>query len=123
MSTFNWCHGPECHKRETTTRVRGVKGHKVLRTVKIALGYGYRQSVWQYFCDQTCMHDFIRKHIEEFVVANNDWLVDYALFRIIQKQQQGNSWHLWPEALKKREPKELNKIKNLTYTSLYPHPR
>ena len=67
MSNFNWCHGPDCHKRETTTRVRGVKGHKVLRTVKIALGYGYRQSVWQYFCDQTCMHDFIRKHIEEFV--------------------------------------------------------
>ena len=67
MSNFNWCHGPECHKRNTTTRVRGVKGHKVLRTVKIALGHGYRQSVWQYFCDQTCMHDFIRKHIEEFV--------------------------------------------------------
>ena len=56
-----------CHKRRTTTRIRGVKGSKVLRTVKIALGHGYRQSVWQYFCDQTCMHDFIRKHIQEFV--------------------------------------------------------
>lgn len=55
----------------------------------------------------------LKKHIEEFVVANNDWLVDYALFRIIQKQQLGNSWHLWPEALKKREAKELDKIKNL----------
>ena len=65
--TYNWCHGPDCHKRHTTTRVRGVKGHKVLRTVKIALGHGYRQSAWQYFCDQTCMHDFIHKHIEEFV--------------------------------------------------------
>ena len=67
MTDYNWCHGPECHKRKTTTRVRGVKGSKVLRTVKIALGHGYRQSVWQYFCDQTCMHDFIRKHIQEFV--------------------------------------------------------
>ena len=23
--------------------------------------------MWKYFCDQTCMHDFIRTHIEEFV--------------------------------------------------------
>tara|TARA_R100000655_G_scaffold44115_2_gene80706 strand:+ start:296 stop:619 length:324 start_codon:yes stop_codon:yes gene_type:complete len=67
MSNFNWCHGPSCHKRQTTTRVRGSKGNKVLRTVKIALDYGYRNSVWKYFCDQTCMHEFIYKHIEEFI--------------------------------------------------------
>ena len=35
MSNFNWCHGPYCHRRQTTTRVRGVKGHKVLRTRKV----------------------------------------------------------------------------------------
>ena len=67
MSNFNWCHGPHCHKRNTKTRVRGVKGHKVLRTVKIALGHGYRQSVWQYFCDQTCLMNFIHKHYQEFI--------------------------------------------------------
>jgi len=65
---YVWCHGPECHKRRTTTRVRGVKGSKVLRTIKIALNSHYRRnSVWKYFCDQTCMHDFIRTHVEEFV--------------------------------------------------------
>ena len=63
MSDYNWCHGPHCHKRKTTTRVRGVKGSKVLRTMKIN---AERQSIWKYFCDQTCMHDFIVKHIEEF---------------------------------------------------------
>jgi len=63
MSDYNWCHGPFCHKRKTTTRVRGVKGSKVLRTMKIN---AERQSIWKYFCDQTCMHDFIVKHIEEF---------------------------------------------------------
>ena len=70
MSNFNWCHGPSCHKRQTTTRVRGSKGSKVLRTVKIALDhgyYGYRNSVYKYFCDQTCMHEFIHKHIEQFI--------------------------------------------------------
>jgi hypothetical protein len=67
MSDYIWCHGPSCHKRATTTRVRGVKGSKVLRTVKIALNNYRANSIWKYFCDQTCMHDFIKKHIEEFV--------------------------------------------------------
>ena len=64
MTDYVWCHGPRCHKRPTTTRVRGVKGSKVLRTIKIKQN---RVSIWKYFCDQTCMHDFIVKHIEQFV--------------------------------------------------------
>tara|TARA_Y100000592_G_scaffold92711_1_gene154820 strand:+ start:208 stop:534 length:327 start_codon:yes stop_codon:yes gene_type:complete len=68
MTDYVWCHGPRCHKRNTTTRVRGVKGSKVLRTIKIALNSNYkRNSIWKYFCDQTCMHDFIHTHIQEFV--------------------------------------------------------
>jgi hypothetical protein len=67
MTDYVWCHGPNCHKRSTTNRVRGVKGSKVLRTIKIALN-GYRaNSIWKYFCDQSCMHDFIHTHVEEFV--------------------------------------------------------
>ena len=67
LMDYVWCHGPRCHKRPTTNRVRGVKGSKVLRTIKIALN-GYRSnSIWKYFCDQTCMHDFIRTHVDEFV--------------------------------------------------------
>ncbi len=67
MSDYIWCHGPSCHKRATTTRVRGVKGSKVLRTIKIALNQYRNNTMWKYFCDQTCMHDFIKTHIEEFV--------------------------------------------------------
>ena len=67
MSDYNWCHGPKCHKRQTTTRVRGVKDSKVLRTIKFAVNEYRANSIFKYFCDQTCMHDFIRKHIEEFV--------------------------------------------------------
>ena len=67
MSDYNWCHGPRCHKRTTTNRVRGVKGSKVLRTIKINVSGKYPQGLWKYFCDQTCMHDFIRTHIEQFV--------------------------------------------------------
>ena len=67
MSDYNWCHGPHCHERKTTTRVRGVKGSKVLRTMKIARGYPDGRGVWNYFCDQTCMHDFFWKHYREFI--------------------------------------------------------
>ena len=64
---YQWCHGPECHKRHTSTRVRGVKGFKVLRTIKFAVNNYRANSIYKYFCDQTCMHNFIHKHIEEFV--------------------------------------------------------
>ena len=67
MSEYNWCHGPNCHERQTTNRVRGVKGNKVLRTVKIKPNKWSQGLVWEYFCDQTCMHDFINKHYLEFV--------------------------------------------------------
>ena len=64
---YNWCHGPECHKRQTTTRVRGVKGNKVLRTKKIRTDRWSQGLPWEYFCDQTCLMDFFIKHYLEFV--------------------------------------------------------
>ena len=70
MSDYNWCHGPRCHERKTTTRVRGVKGSKVLRTMKIAQGYPDGRGVWNYFCDQTCMNDFFWKHYREFIALH-----------------------------------------------------
>ena len=70
MSDYIWCHGPRCHKRATTTRVRGVKGSKVLRTMKINVSGQYPQGVYKYFCDQTCLHDFIWKYFQEFVALH-----------------------------------------------------
>ena len=69
MSDYNWCHGPRCHKRKTTTRVRGVKGSKVLRTKKVPYSShcGKYFKPYLYFCDQTCMHDYVVAHIEEIV--------------------------------------------------------
>ena len=69
MSDYIWCHGPDCHKRETTTRVRGVKGSKVLRTIKINVG-NYREGLWNYFCDQTCLMNFMWKHYQEFIALH-----------------------------------------------------
>ena len=70
MSDYIWCHGPHCHERATTNRVRGVKGSKVLRTMKINVSGQYPQGVYKYFCDQTCLHDFVWKYFQEFVALH-----------------------------------------------------
>ena len=68
MSTsIVWQHCPKCHERATTTRVRGVKGSKVLRTIKINVNNNYRNGYWKYFCDQTCLMDFMWKYYQEFI--------------------------------------------------------
>ena len=72
MSDYNWCHGPECHTKETQSRIRGSGRDKVLRTIKIKWGrYNYsgdeQPNVWDYFCNQQCLHDFIRLHLASII--------------------------------------------------------
>ena len=91
---YQWCHGPFCHQRRTTSRVRGVKGSKVLRTIKIKQD---RASIWNYFCDHTCMNDFIVKHIDEFAQLHPR---TEALETPIEdpkkvKPYENANWHTW----------------------------
>ena len=72
MTQFNWCHGPECHTRHTQGRIRGVKGNKVLRTRKVSRSSwqsknDFGTKYWDYFCDETCMKDYMHKHIRELI--------------------------------------------------------
>ena len=69
MSNYNWCHGPNCHTIETQSRVRGSGSNKVLRTIKIkANRYGnYQTGIWNHFCNQQCLMDFIQTHIQSIV--------------------------------------------------------
>ena len=72
MSKYNWCQGPECHTIETQSRVRGSGDNKVLRTIKIKQGrYNYNGSteisLWDYFCNQSCLMDYIRLHLQEII--------------------------------------------------------
>jgi hypothetical protein len=63
MSDYNWCHNPDCHKIETQSRIRGTGDNKVLRTRKIkANRYGdYQANIWNYFCNQSCLMQFLNK--------------------------------------------------------------
>ena len=69
MSDYNWCHGPECHTNHTQSRVRGSGDNKVLRTIKIKQGRynNYQNGIWDYFCNQSCLMDFIREHITSVI--------------------------------------------------------
>ena len=65
MADYYWCHGPSCHEKVTTDRVRGSKGSKVLRTRKIKQHRNEYYDVnraWNYFCSQTCLNDFWETH-------------------------------------------------------------
>jgi hypothetical protein len=67
MSSYNWCHNPDCHTLETVSRVRGTGDNKVLRTVKITQHDRY-QTIFNYFCNNNCLFQFLNKFAQE--VAN-----------------------------------------------------
>ena len=71
MTQFNWCHGPECHTYHTQSRIRGVKGNKVLRTRKVSnkdwWGDTFGTMYYHFFCDDRCKHDFLDKHLREIL--------------------------------------------------------
>ena len=72
MSNYNWCHGPECHTKETQSRVRGSGDNKVLRTIKIKQGrynWNNNNSITydDYFCGNHCLYDFIREHLTSII--------------------------------------------------------
>ena len=68
MSDYNWCHNPDCHTIETQSRVRGTGDNKVLRTRKIRVYNPDDTHVWDYFCNQNCLHQFLNKFATE--IAN-----------------------------------------------------
>ena len=74
MSSHVWCHGTNCHKSRTQDRVRGSKGSKVLRTRKVKQNTNsqwYEQyEVFNYFCSQGCLMDFMRTHIQRIIALD-----------------------------------------------------
>jgi len=70
--TFNWCHGPNCHKKELKSRVRGSKGNKVLRTMRVKYrqpndNHYWFQHWWNYFCNQSCLMEFVNHNIQGMI--------------------------------------------------------
>ena len=70
---YNWCHGPKCHTQHTQSRIRGSKGNKVLRTIKIKASQGKSMfgngggNIWDYFCNHSCLMNFVATHTQELI--------------------------------------------------------
>ena len=67
MSDYNWCHGPNCHTQETQSRVRGSGDNKVLRTRRIKVYQPEEPHIYDFFCNQSCLMDFIRLHLTSVI--------------------------------------------------------
>ena len=69
------CQGPECHTHKTQSRIRGVKGSKVLRTRAARYDLQdsrYNDSSWVnqwefYFCDERCMNNWLNTHMTQLM--------------------------------------------------------
>ena len=96
MSDFNWCHGPECHKKHTVDRVRGVKGSKVLRTRKVKIYPGNR-GWYSWFCSQTCYDNFANKYIDQVLaIAPRTECLETPIHDPT-KTPHGNGYYNWNE--------------------------
>ena len=97
MSDRNWCHGPNCHEKNTVDRVRGVKGSKVLRTRKIKNSNWNSGSQWEFFCSNHCQNDFWNKHARDIVaIAPRTECLETPILDPT-KEHRSNSWHSWTE--------------------------
>ena len=95
MSDYNWCHGPDCHKRHTLDRVRGVKGSKVLRTRKIKTTTWNEGKWYNYFCSQNCYDNFANKYIQQVIaIAPRTECLETPILNP-ERTKHSNQWYNW----------------------------
>ena len=87
MSDYNWCHGPDCHTYTTQSRVRGSKGNKVLRTMKIKETKWNTDHTFKYFCNNNCLFGYLNKWNDSMGTSIEDEAVSSA-----KKYLSKNGW-------------------------------
>ncbi len=96
MSNYNWCHGPNCHTYQTQSRVRGSGDNKVLRTIKIKEDSNYRTheryNMFNYFCNQNCLMDFIRTHLQSIVAIAPRRQALETPIKVVKEKYESTRW-------------------------------
>ena len=94
--TYNWCHGPNCHTYQTQSRVRGSGDNKVLRTIKIKEDSNYRTheryNMFNYFCNQNCLMDFIRTHLQSIVAIAPSRQALETPIKVVKEKYESTRW-------------------------------
>ena len=97
MSSYNWCHGPECHTQETQSRIRGSGRDKVLRTVKIKVNSHnqFGNNIFDYFCNTRCLYDYLGKHAQAISnIAPRREALETKIKDPV-KETHSNEYHTW----------------------------
>ena len=96
MSDYNWCHGPDCHTYTTQSRVRGSKGNKVLRTIRIKETKWNEGNIYRYFCNQNCLHGFLTHHLQSIVAIAPRREAQETKIKDPIKETHSTEWgHTW----------------------------
>jgi len=116
VSDYNWCHGPECHTQETQSRVRGSGDNKVLRTRKIKVYQPQTPHIYDFFCNQNCLHDFLRLHVASIIaIAPRTKALETPIK--VEKEKYESHRYNWTENGSERVPYQatrtrINKVDN-----------
>jgi len=119
VSDYNWCHGPECHTQQTQSRVRGSGDNKVLRTRRIKYSDWNSQdryNMFNYFCNQSCLMDFIRLHLTSIIaIAPRSKALETPIK--VEKEKYESHRYRWNGNENTREPymatrTTINKVDN-----------
>ena len=105
MSDYNWCHNPDCHTIETQSRVRGTGDNKVLRTVKIKANRygGYHSTIWNYFCNNRCLFEFLNKFCTEIANTYSVKQPSETPIKVIKEKEESYRYK-WTENGSERIP-------------------
>ncbi len=59
--------------------------------------------------------------LRAYIASQAWWLDDYALFRAIQRREQGRPWTEWPEPLRRRDPDALERVRQEIWADVLYH--
>ncbi len=66
-------------------------------------------------------HKTTQAGFEAFQSSQKQWLDDFAVFMAIKETQGGGSWEHWPEELRSRDPKALERFKKDNQRAILSH--
>ena len=92
MSNYNWCHGPNCHTNHTQSRIRGSGDNKVLRTRRIKVYQPETPHLYDFFCNQSCLMDFIRTHLQTIVAIAPRREALETPIKVVKEKYESTRW-------------------------------
>ena len=73
------------------------------------LRYQLLEAAYSGFCEKAGHRDQVA--LQDFVVAESNWLEDYALYQALRKENEQRDWSQWSEPLRDRNPHALKVAK------------